>query len=669
MRRLSSSFLLVLLLFAGGCGDDAPFRPAATNECRDVRPELAAGCTGIDQYLHTAGLFDTDGSALGLAVVPEDVAPEVRYPELFVADGANGILVVDACDPARMSIVSRVAYGGSANDVAVAGRYLYAAWGRSGLVVIDARRTESPHIVAAAEGPGNALRVAVAGKPRRAYVVDDVIGLMIYDVSDPAAPSVLGVENTPGQARDVCVQGPVAYVADAELGVRVVSVESPDNPWLIRAVPTPGRAAGVAVRGDYVFVADGGAGMTVIDVSDPAVAAVVGGIDTRDAVTDVTVEDGVAYLAGGREGLLVCDVSNPTAPRLIAEHAADASSGAVAVTRGYAFLADGIGGVRAVDVRTPRQAPVLATLLPNPVTNTVTVESDGSRLYIADAVRGFAVVDWDGAALAARGGDWLPDGALNVFVQDSVAYVSQRYNGVIMIDAHDPDNVVRLGTIPGTDRAVDVTVMDSVSVTVRSGFLSPSLFDLRGGSPAVFIPLGTIVVKAVDAGRAYAYLVAVQGRLIVIDPSPGAIDPAVWSGDTRGHPVDVCVHEDEYGVERLYVACQTGGTDPDTGLEFGAGIEIYDLSDPAAPVRRRYVETSAAALRVTLRGNLMYVAEYSVAANGLEVFDVSDPLTPVPVGSYWAADKINAAASVPGAIVLAAGSTGLIALPPVCGGQ
>jgi len=668
MRRVLCTCGLLLALFAAGCGDNAPFRPAGTNECHDVRPQPPAGCTGIDQYLHTAGLFDTDGSALGLAVVPEDVAPDVLNPELYVADGENGVLVVDACDPARMSVVSRVAYNGSANDVAVAGRYLYAAWGRSGLVVIDARDPGNPSIVGAAEGPGSALRVAVTKNPRRAYVADDVVGLMIYDVSDPAAPSVLGVENTPGQARDVCVQGPVAYVADAELGLRVVSVESPDNPWLIRAVATPGRAAGVALWNGYAFVADGAAGMTVIDVSDPTEAAVVGGIDTRDAATDVVVEDDVAYVAGGREGLLLYSLRYPETPTLIAEHAADASSGAVAVTRGYAFLADGIAGLRAVDVRNPEQARALDDLGAYAPLDFVAVESDGSRLYVADPDYGLGIVDWRDGAIVHAGGASL-GAPKNVMVQDSVAYVSTGYLGVRMLDVRDALRPVDLGTIPGSGSAVDVAVLDSVSITVRSGFLSPTLYDLRGGSPAVSVPLSGIVVRAVDVGRTYAYLVAVQGRLVVVDPDPGAVNAAVWSGDTRGHPVDVCMHEDEYGVERLYVACQTGGTDPDTGLEFGAGIEIYDLSDPAVPIRKRYVETSAAALRVTLQGHLLYVAEYSVAANGLEVFDVSDPLTPVPVGSYWTAEKVNDVAPLPGAIALAVGTKGLIILPPVCGGR
>jgi hypothetical protein len=50
----------------------------------------------------------------------------------------------------------------------------------------------------------------------------------------------------------------------------------------------------------------------------------------------------------------------------------------------------------------------------------------------------------------------------------------------------------------------------------------------------------------------------------------------------------------------------------------------------------------------------------------LEVIDVSDPSAPVPIGSYWRDGEVRDAVALPGAILLAVGDKGLIALPALC---
>ena len=54
-----------------------------------------------------------------------------------------------------------------------------------------------------------------------AYVADGAVGgLQIVDVSNPAAPSVLGGVVTPGTAKGVDVSGTLALVADGALRFR-----------------------------------------------------------------------------------------------------------------------------------------------------------------------------------------------------------------------------------------------------------------------------------------------------------------------------------------------------------------------------------------------------------------------------------------------------------------
>jgi hypothetical protein len=55
------------------------------------------------------------------------------------------------------------------------------------------------------------------------------------------------------------------------------------------------------------------------------------------------------------------------------------------------------------------------------------------------------------------------------------------------------------------------------------------------------------------------------------------------------------------------------------------GLQIIDVSNPSAPVRRGGYDTSGNALDVCVSGDLAYVAD----GYGLQIIDVSNPAAPV----------------------------------------
>jgi hypothetical protein len=61
---------------------------------------------------------------------------------------------------------------------------------------------------------------------------------------------------------------------------------------------------------------------------------------------------------------------------------------------------------------------------------------------------------------------------------------------------------------------------------------------------------------------------------------------------------------------------------------FGGGLDIIDISNPAAPYKVGNCETPGIARRVYVRGNYAYVAD---RRGGLQIIDVSDPSKPVSV--------------------------------------
>ena len=87
---------------------------------------------------------------------------------------------------------------------------------------------------------GYALGVGVSGS--YAYVADDIAGLRIIDISNPASPTLVGTYNTSGNAAGVTVSGSYAYVADYAAGLHIIDIGNPANPTLVGTYATSGYA-------------------------------------------------------------------------------------------------------------------------------------------------------------------------------------------------------------------------------------------------------------------------------------------------------------------------------------------------------------------------------------------------------------------------------------------
>jgi hypothetical protein len=81
----------------------------------------------------------------------------------------------------------------------------------------------------------------------------------------------------------------------------------------ITSLATPGSAAEVKVLGDYAYIAARTGGLVVVDISDIRVPSITATRPTTNAL-DIELYDGCAYVSDGTGGLKVFDISNPAAP-------------------------------------------------------------------------------------------------------------------------------------------------------------------------------------------------------------------------------------------------------------------------------------------------------------------------------------------------------------------
>ena len=128
------------------------------------------------------------------------------------------------------------------------------------------------------------------------------------------------------------------------------------------------------------------------------------------------------------------------------------------------------------------------------------------------------------------------------------------------------------------------------------------------------IPQGAVGVtlEAIDPEKqtlTYSMVDApIRGELSVLAPS------LLSSTDTSGSATKVTVIGNY-----AYVA------------DYGSGLAIIDVSDPASPGTPAYINTTGDASGIAVRGNYAYVAD---GPSGLHIIDVSDPSSPSLLGTF-----------------------------------
>ncbi len=260
--------------------------------------------------------------------------------------------------------------------------------------------------------PGSAEGLAYDAEKQRLYVADGKRGLIVFDVSDLAAPKKLGSLDTPGVARqvvhikrdDIAPGQEYVYLVDNE-GLRFINVTRPDEPTLTGNYMLIGEIKGIAVRSPYVYVALGGLGIHVLDASNPGAPFKTGMLNSPRNALGITLDDSGAwgFIANGASGLQVTD-TNPAGlteigifdrtsiPNLADDVEEQIDVRDVYFQYPYAYIANGAHGLLMLDVSNPA-APVKVGALDTPGTAKSITMSNRGVIYLADGSGGLQIID------------------------------------------------------------------------------------------------------------------------------------------------------------------------------------------------------------------------------------------------------------------------------------
>lgn len=509
-------------------------------------------------------------------------------------------------------------WGGPANAVCVVGTTAYVGLGHR-LVVLDLTNPSTPLYLGESDSiPEQVRAVTVSGS--YAYLAGFWAGgLAVVDISDPAAPLVVGSLPWIGPATDVAVAGEYAFVAVGDMGLAVVNVAFPEAPFLETTYDTPGDAQGIVLAGTRAYIADGAGGLQIVDISDPLNPAYAGSCATTGAARGLFVSGATVYVAADFDGgLNVVDVADPGSPALVGSCSTGAAALAVTVAGDFAYVANAWAGLAVVNVSDPAAPAHVGQCETSGWARGVSL--GGTVACVADEAGGVQIVDVSAPPAAVLVGEYrrVCGEVTDVAAVAGLAFMSHggAGGGVLAMDLTNPADPQPLSNAPSYEFAWGLTYADPY-ILFADGCAGLGVVDAADPMNLQRIglaPTGCAARDVVVQGD-FAYVADDHQGLLIVDisePTAPVLRGAWQDPVNPGYPLGVAVSGDHAFLV---------GAD--------AGLHVINIANPVNPVGVAWYDTAGYAFDVALTGGYALVADDWA---GLVILDISDPADPAWVG-------------------------------------
>ncbi|MBY0574626.1 MAG: M10 family metallopeptidase C-terminal domain-containing protein, partial [Undibacterium sp.] len=251
------------------------------------------------------------GKNLGLDVVGKHA---------FVANADKGFQIFDVSDPKKLTLLSTSKIDNPQNVLVVGDSAFVAAQGQ--LAIYDVANPTVPKALGLyqAEDVSNFNQMAVHGGV--CYLADPN-GIRMLDIADLSNPKLIGFYNNEqiGSTSDIVIQNHFAYVLSELQGLRILDISDPIHPLLLASPVDDGNHnkifRKIEKNYDSVYLSydtvSGKAGIEALDVSVPSKPVMLGSKEILEHAGNLTISGDFAYLASLEKGLQIVQLSNGAA--------------------------------------------------------------------------------------------------------------------------------------------------------------------------------------------------------------------------------------------------------------------------------------------------------------------------------------------------------------------
>jgi len=288
-------------------------------------------------------------------------------------------------------------------------------------------------------------------RENEAWVLKAREGIYSVNLTNLERPSINWLHRMPHQVEGVFVRDNLAYFAEGHGGLRIVDYSDPSNPYEIGWCDNVGLMEDIWVDGDHAYVADGN-GLLIYDVSDPTNPDTVTHIPIEQIQTrwveGVAVENNVMYIAS-HFGMIMSDVTDPDRPLLLGWIDCTLLKD-LAVRDSVVFIADN-QLLRIYDCSNLRRNPLRLSELQLPGGNAWDVALRDTLALVSDRAFGLVIISIADLENPEIIGTLELESCQGLDDDGFYTYIGLVWNGLAAVDIADPENpeIVEYFDTPG----------------------------------------------------------------------------------------------------------------------------------------------------------------------------------------------------------------------------
>lgn len=525
-------------------------------------------------------------------------------------------------------------------DIDVTGSYAYVAAGADGFRIVDLTTPEHMAVTGMLDGPEcNGIRV----RGDYAYITCGSRGLYIINIMDPVSPFTTGNRPTT-DAKDVELKDNYAFVSDGSSGIRIIDVSDARFPSKIASIED--HASDCLCISGNLMISGNSDGASIYDISNPLSPGRLSSVPAPQVV-DIAVSGQLLYILSEKSGLLIYNLSAPDSPQAISSFRLNAPE-ALIIEDSYAYVADGKYGLKVINISNPAKPFIFdsfktgkAVSIDDYNDNVIIAEDTGLSVFRA-FLRGVSYVI---NVLNLNGK------AHGISIFRDLAFLPGKSAGLHVFNISTPSAPIEK-QIDNTPAYSGITAVYGTELYTTTAPDTVSVFDLSGIDSGSFTEKPLAEYKLQSEIRAVSVtdnlLCAVTKENGVHFFRDGSEAGAITAADARCCVVKnntAYISEYKEGLQvwdisdpaapELYATLKiNGATDISTDhdlliLTGGNGVYIYDISDRQKPEQLGYIKSDFAE-KTVIHDGYLYLAE---GYRGLSIYSLKDPGNPELVSS------------------------------------